>query len=110
MLHVSISLTLAALGYSGGRQIATSGSSTPRGVLKQLLARTTPGHLPWHVASRPSPVAEVILATSSLPTDIPHGMKAAGHGSTGPSAGGRTTARCTSEQPPPSRRTRPLTT
>jgi hypothetical protein len=43
MLHVSISLTLAAVSFSGGRQIATSGSSTPRGGLKQLLARTSPG-------------------------------------------------------------------
>jgi hypothetical protein len=109
MLHVSISLTLAAISFSGGRQIATSGSSTPRGGLKQLLARTTPGHLPWHVASQPAPVAEVILASSSLPMDVPLGMAATRHGSTVPSAA-RTGAEHPPEQPPSPRRARPLTT
>ena len=101
-----ISLTLAAAGLTGGRQIIRSGSSTPRGGLQQLLARTTPGHLPW----RPAPVVEVILATSLLPRDVPPPMAVARHGSTLVPAGARTLAGRLSDQPPPSRRARPLTT
>lgn len=100
MMPMGIFLTLAALGFTGGRQIATSGSSTPRGGLKRLLA-FTPEHPPWQEGSRPAPVDDVVLAASSFPTHVPLPMAAAGHGSTVPSAVARTTGRRLAERPPP---------